>query len=82
MMDRDNWKRITLRLPPDVAKWLRHSKDANSMSINSEIVKALRQVMEANPQTALVSSVDKVVTVRLDDDTIKAIAAAVAGGAR
>jgi predicted HicB family RNase H-like nuclease len=44
--------RITLRLPKDVHEWLTKRADYNLGSMNSEIVRALREQMNAENRPA------------------------------
>jgi len=41
-----NRKRLQLRLPPDLKEWIAAQAVANVSSLNSEIIRAIRERME------------------------------------
>ncbi len=46
-------KPLQLRLPPDLKTWLKAEAEKNGASQNSEIVRAIRELMDRNRTEAL-----------------------------
>ena len=83
-MSRNDWERVTLRLPPDLHQWLVAAADAEMISINSVIITALRQKMNEDETAVIRFGQSGTVAIRLDEkstqELAKAIAAAIAEG--
>jgi len=52
MIEIENDKRTQVRMPTDIHRWLTHRAKQNDRSMNAELIRIVRQAMEATKKQA------------------------------